>query len=69
MWVDPIVEEVRKIRQEHAAQFGYDLDKIVQSLQQEERQSGREVVTLPPRRPVPSTTTPEREGHRAAGKG
>lgn len=69
MWVDPIVEEVRKIRQEHAASFGYDLDKIVESLQQEERQGGREVVTLPPRRPVPSITSPESEDHRAAGKG
>ena len=25
MWEDPIVEEVRKIREEHAARFGYDL--------------------------------------------
>jgi hypothetical protein len=24
MWKDPIVEEVRKARQNHAAQFGYD---------------------------------------------
>ena len=26
---DPIVAEVRRIRQEHAARFGYDLDLIV----------------------------------------
>jgi hypothetical protein len=24
MWIDPIVEEIRKIRQEHAAKFNFD---------------------------------------------
>ena len=28
MWKDPIVEEVRKIREDHAASLDYDLGKI-----------------------------------------
>jgi hypothetical protein len=52
MWSDPIVEEVRKVREEHAARFDYDLEKIFQDLKEQERQSGRKVVSLPPKRPV-----------------
>ena len=51
MWVDPIVEEIRRVRDEHAARFGYDLDKIVQDLKVLERQSGWTVVSLPPKKP------------------
>src|SRR5215468_6383409 len=32
MWKDPIVEEVRKIRERHAAKFKYDLDAICRDL-------------------------------------
>ena len=52
MWVDPIVEEVRKARDEHAAQFGYNLEQIFEDIQEKERQSGRRVVSLPPRTPA-----------------
>jgi hypothetical protein len=54
MWDDPIVEEVRKAREEHAARFDYDLERIFQDLKEREQQSGRKVVSLPPRRPVSS---------------
>ena len=30
----------------------YDLEKIFQDLKEQERQSGRKVVTLPPKRPL-----------------
>ncbi|MBF0172959.1 MAG: hypothetical protein HQL83_05875 [Magnetococcales bacterium] len=49
MWKDPIVDEVRKIREEHAARFNYDLDAIYKDLKRLERESGRETVTLKPR--------------------
>jgi hypothetical protein len=48
---DPIVEEVRKARDEHAARFEYDLKRIFEHLKEQERTSGREYVTLPPKRP------------------
>ncbi len=32
MWIDPIVEETRRIRDEHARQFSYDLAAICDDL-------------------------------------
>lgn len=49
---DPIVEQVRRVRQRHAAKFQYDLDAICRDLKQQERKSGRKVVSLPPRKPA-----------------
>ena len=51
MWKDPIVEEVRKIRQQHAKQFNYDLRAIVDDLRRQQEQSGRKYVRFEPRRP------------------
>jgi hypothetical protein len=47
---DPIVEEVRKLREEHAARFNYDVDAIFEDLQRLERESGWTVVSLEPKR-------------------
>lgn len=54
MWEDPIVAEVRKIREAHAAQFNYDLKAIYQDLKQQEQASERAFVSYPPRpaRPI-----------------
>ena len=57
MWKDPIVEEVRRVRQRHAAKYRYDLDAICQALKEEERHSGRKVVSLPPKKPQPWAKT------------
>lgn len=48
MWSDPIVEEIRQIRENYAAQFDYDIDAIVKDIQRQQRESGREYVTLTP---------------------
>ena len=50
MWEDPIVEEVRKIREAHAARFGYDLKAIYDDLKEAEKRSGRKIVSFPPKR-------------------
>jgi hypothetical protein len=47
---DPIVEEVRKHRQAHAARFNYDLAGIFADLIKREKNSPRPVVNRPPRR-------------------
>lgn len=47
---DPIVEEVRKHRQVHAARFNYDLAAIFADLIEREKNSSRPVVNRPPRR-------------------
>jgi hypothetical protein len=43
-WEDPIVEEVRKVRDAYAQRFNYDLDAIYRDLKEKERRSGRVVV-------------------------
>jgi hypothetical protein len=52
MWNDPIVEEVRKVRDEHAKKFNYDLEAIVADLKKQQKTSKRKFVTLSPRKPV-----------------
>lgn len=52
MWKDEIVEEVRKVRDEYAAKFNYDIDAIYKDIKRLEAESGRKFVTLPPRKPV-----------------
>ena len=47
---DAVVAEVRRIRDEHAARFGYDLDAIVEDLKKREGKDGSPVVCLPPKR-------------------
>lgn len=54
MWKDPIVEEIRAIREQHAAQFNYDPALIANDLLQSQERAklqGRKFVSFPPRRP------------------
>jgi hypothetical protein len=48
---DPIVEEIRRIRQEHAKRFNYDLRAIVADLREQEQKHPERLVSLPPKRP------------------
>jgi hypothetical protein len=52
MWRDPIVEEVRSIRDSYAKQFNYDLDIIYRDLKESETKSGKAFVLLPPKRVI-----------------
>lgn len=52
MWVDEIVEETRKAREEYAAKFGYDIAAIVADVKEKEKLSERTVVSLPPKQPL-----------------
>lgn len=52
MWNDPIVEEVRRVRDEHAKKFNYDLRAIAEDLKKQQVETGRQVVVLPPKKPV-----------------
>jgi hypothetical protein len=49
MWKDEIVEEVRKVRDEYAAKFNYDLDAIYEDIKKQEKQTRRKVISLPPK--------------------
>ena len=50
MWKDEIVEEVRKMRDEYAAKFDYDLDAIYKDIKKQEKKSRRKVVSLKPKK-------------------
>ena len=47
---DPIVEEIRKYREQYAARFNYDLAAICRDLRQRQATCGREVVCRPPKK-------------------
>jgi hypothetical protein len=69
---DPIVEEVRRIRDELAAKYGYDIDKIFEAARKQERKSGRKTVSFVPKptRAVKVTKrrTAKRSTKRVAGR-
>ena len=46
---DPIVEEVRRIRDAHAAKFNFDLHAICNDLRKKETSCGHPLVSLPPK--------------------
>jgi len=50
MHEDPIVEEVRRIKLDHAARYGYDVRKIVRALIEKQKEEKRPLVSFPPRR-------------------
>lgn len=49
---DEIVTEIRRHREAHAASLGYDLKKITEDFQRQERESRRKVVRRQPRKPM-----------------
>ena len=59
-WQDPIVEEVRAIREAYAARFQYDLQAIYRDLKAQECQYGWQTVSFPPRpaKPVERAVRP-----------
>jgi len=49
MYQDPIVEEIRQIRDAHAKRFNYDLDEIFKDLKAKEKASARTYLRGKPR--------------------
>ncbi|MEX2400674.1 MAG: hypothetical protein WD423_07865 [Rhodothermales bacterium] len=49
LWKDPIMEEVRRARRAHASKFGNALAAIAKDLKRHERETGSNVVSLPPK--------------------
>jgi len=51
MWTDPIVEEVRRVRQEYAKQFNYDLHALAADLREREQEHPERLVSFPAKSP------------------
>ena len=54
---DPIVDEIRTIRQKHAAHFNYDLKEIFRDIQTQQESTGRRFVRFPARPVEPLLST------------
>jgi len=46
MYKDPIIDEIYKFREEHAAQFNYDIKKIVAYYKNKQNKSNRKIVNF-----------------------
>ncbi|MCY7391968.1 MAG: hypothetical protein LH647_10920 [Leptolyngbyaceae cyanobacterium CAN_BIN12] len=51
MWRDEILEEIHKIREEHAKAFNYNLQAICDDLRQRQAESGRQIISSPLKQP------------------
>jgi hypothetical protein len=47
MWRDEILEEIHKIREEHAKAFNYDLKAICDDLRKRQAVSDRKIISKP----------------------
>ncbi|MBI1790417.1 MAG: hypothetical protein HYR60_23030 [Acidobacteria bacterium] len=47
---DPIVNEVRRVREEQAAKYAFDVKAIVAGAKKRQRRSGRKVVSFVPKK-------------------
>ena len=52
MWQDEILDEIHRIREEHAKSFNYDLKAMFADWQNKQAQSDRQVVTLQPHQAI-----------------
>ena len=50
--IDPIIAEVRAVRDAHAARFGYDIKAIFRDIRSMEKAYGPEFARYPARTPV-----------------
>lgn len=55
MWKDEILEELHRIREEHAKSFNYDFKAIFADWQKKQAASGKELVPLQPKQPSKNT--------------
>ncbi|WP_428097124.1 hypothetical protein [Candidatus Rariloculus sp.] len=55
---DPVIAEVRAVRDRHAARFGYDVKAIFRDIRSLQKTSGREVVRYPARAIAADATQP-----------
>ncbi|MFB2934432.1 hypothetical protein ACE1B6_04070 [Aerosakkonemataceae cyanobacterium BLCC-F154] len=51
MWKDEVLEEIYKIREEHAKSFNYDLKAICDDLRKRQAMSDRKLISAPLKQP------------------
>ena len=53
---EELIDEVRSVREAHAAQFSNDLKKIFGDIRSQQKNSGKRFESHPPRRPALTST-------------
>jgi hypothetical protein len=61
MQEDPILAEVRRLREEYAASLNHDAEAIYQDILRRQRHSGRKLVRYPPRQPRAGVDSAKRD--------
>ncbi|BAZ20210.1 hypothetical protein NIES4073_10860 [Kalymmatonema gypsitolerans NIES-4073] len=56
MWEDEVLEELHRIREEHAKSFNYDFKAIFADWQKKQAASGKKLVSLQPKHQSKSIT-------------
>ena len=51
MWFDEVLEEIYRIREEHAKAFNYDLKAICNDFRSRQAASGRQLISKPLKQP------------------
>ncbi|MBN1408176.1 MAG: hypothetical protein JW956_10320 [Calditrichaceae bacterium] len=57
MWEDKIVNDIRRIREEHASKFEYNLDDIFKDLKEKESKTQNKKVSFKPKKYLKPTGT------------
>jgi len=55
---DPVLEEMRRIKEEHAAQYNYDVFAMGKALQEGQKREGIQLVSPPRRKKAPTSQDP-----------
>ncbi len=58
MWEDEVLEELHKIREEHAKSFNYDFKAIFADWKKRQAASGRKLVSIQPQKQSNQTLEP-----------
>jgi hypothetical protein len=56
MYTDPILDEIRKFRDDYAARFNYDVKALLEDVRSRQNESGRKTVLRAPKRIAKSKT-------------
>lgn len=51
MWQDPIVKEVRDIREKYSKAMKNDVEEIFRDISKRQKKSGKKLVSFSPRKP------------------
>jgi hypothetical protein len=61
MWEDPIVFEVRRVREQLAAQYNYDVGAIFAEMRRRQSTLGEKLVTLQKSKKAEQAAAPDRD--------